>query len=93
MPPLDHIDTAERIVRLETKLDFLITQIEKLPPSPTCLAKHKELEDKIELSSKEASKRITTLEAWRNKAVGAMLIINILVVVAMEKILNFFGTK
>jgi hypothetical protein len=27
-------DIAERIVRLETKLDFLIAQIDKLPPSP-----------------------------------------------------------
>jgi hypothetical protein len=82
MPPLDHIDTAERIVRLETKLDFLIAQLEKLPPSPVCFAKHAEIDN-----------RITTLEAWRNKAIGAMLIINIVVVVAMEKILGFFGTK
>lgn len=69
------IDTAERIVRLETKIDFLIGQIDKLPPSPACLAKHKELED-----------RIDTIELWRNRMIGAFLVLNIILVAIMDKI-------
>lgn len=79
MPPNDPVDIAERIVRLETKLDFLISQLEKLPPSPVCLAKHKELEE-----------RFDELEKWRNRAVGVMLVINVMVVIFMDKIRNFF---
>ncbi len=77
MPPSD-IDIAERIVRLETKLDFLISQMDRLPPSPICLVKHKELED-----------RLDSMETWRNRAIGVFLILNILFVIALEKIRAF----
>ncbi len=77
MPPSD-IDIAERIVRLETKLDFLISQMDRLPPSPVCLAKHRELED-----------RLDSMETWRNRAIGVFLILNILFVIALEKIRAF----
>jgi hypothetical protein len=67
--------TAERIVRLETKLDFIIDKIDRLPPSPACVSKHKELDD-----------RLDAMETWRNRMVGAILVINILVVILMDKI-------
>jgi hypothetical protein len=67
--------TAERIVRLETKLDFIIDKIDRLPPSPICTAKHKELDD-----------RLDAIETWRNRAMGAVLVVNILFVLFMEKI-------
>jgi hypothetical protein len=73
------VDTASRIVRLETKLDFIIEKIDRLPPSPVCIAKHKELED-----------RLDAMETWRNRMVGAILVINILVVILMDKIRAFF---
>jgi hypothetical protein len=73
------IDTAQRIVRLETKLDFLIDRIDKLPPSPVCLAKHRELED-----------RLDDMDKWRNRVVGVVLMFNIVIVVFMDKIRNFF---
>lgn len=76
------IDTASRIVRLETKLDFIIAQMQSLPPSPTCVAHHA-----------EANRRLNSLEAWRNRAVGVMLVVNIVLVVAVEKIFNFLGGK
>jgi hypothetical protein len=80
MPPSE-VDTASRIVRLETKLDFIIERIDRLPPSPICIAKHEELD-----------KRLDAMETWRNRMIGAMLIINILVVVLMDKIRAvFFG--
>lgn len=75
MPPDNDIAIAERIVRLETKLDFLISQMEKLPPSPTCVANH---------ASHEL--RITGLEAWRNKIIGVMLAANIVFILLIEKI-------
>ena len=73
------VDTASRIVRLETKLDFIIERIDRLPPSPICVGKHKELDD-----------RLDAMETWRNRMVGAMLVINILVVVLMDKIKALF---
>jgi hypothetical protein len=72
------IDIAERIVRLETKLDFIINQIEKLPPSPVCVAKHKELDEKF-----------VEMERWRNRAIGVLIALNILFVIATEKIRAF----
>lgn len=69
------IDTAERIVRLETKIDFLIGQIDKLPPSPVCVAKHKELEERLDM-----------MELWRNRMIGAFLVLNIILVAVMDKI-------
>ncbi len=80
MAPSD-IDTAERIVRLETKLDFIIDRMEKLPPSPICIAKHTELE-----------KRLDTIELWRNRMIGAFLVINVLVIAAMDKIKAFLSS-
>jgi hypothetical protein len=74
--------TAERIVRLETKLDFIIDKIDRLPPSPICTAKHKELDDRLDAFE-------TASIAWRNRIVGAVLIINIALVVAMDKIRAF----
>jgi len=74
MAPSD-VDTASRIVRLETKLDFIIERIDKLPPSPVCITKHKELEA-----------RLDDADRWRNRVVGAILVINILVVILIDKI-------
>lgn len=74
------VDTASRIVRLETKLDFIIERIDRLPPSPICSAKHKEIDDRLE-----------SMETWRNRAMGAILVINVLVVIFMEKIRSFFA--
>lgn len=79
MPPSE-IDTAERIVRLETKLDFIIDKMHSLPPSPVCLAKHKEFDDKID-----------AMESWRNRAIGALLLVNILFLLFIDKIKDVFA--
>jgi hypothetical protein len=79
MPPHE-IDLAERIVRLETKLDFLIAQMDRLPPSPTCIQKHSELEA-----------RLTSIEAWRNRAVGVVMVANIAINIFIDKIKKFFS--
>ena len=75
----DPLDVAERIVRLETKLDFLIAQIDRLPPSPVCIARHKEFDD-----------RFNALEAWRNRLIGIVMILNIAMVIFIDKIKGFF---
>ena len=82
MSPPD-VDTASRIVRLETKVDYIIERIDRLPPSPVCVAKHKEIEDRLDAFEANAI-------AWRNRVVGAILVINILVVILMDKIRAFF---
>jgi hypothetical protein len=79
MTPRDPIDIAERIVRLETKLDFIIAQIDKLPPSPACVAKHNEFDARFE-----------ALEAWRNRAIGVFMVTNILFILFLDKIKGFF---
>lgn len=78
MAPNDSIDTAERLVRVETKIDFLIKQLENLPPSPTCLKKHEELEE-----------RTTALEKFVNRAVGAMVVLNVLITFFAYKLKGF----
>jgi hypothetical protein len=70
---------AERIVRVETKLDFLISQMDRPPPSPVCVTKHREHDD-----------RITALESWRNRAIGVVMVINILLVIFIDKVKQFF---
>jgi hypothetical protein len=80
MPPHDALDIAERIVRLETKLDFLIAQMDKLPPSPICIHKHLDFDA-----------RMTSMEAWRNRAIGVVMILNIALVVFLDKIKGFFA--
>ena len=75
MPPNDPIDTAERLVRLETKLDFIIKSMENLPPSPACLKKQEDIED-----------RMTAMEKFVNRAVGALIAVNILITVFAYKI-------
>ena len=70
---------AERIVRLETKLDFLISQMDRLPPSPVCVAKHHDYDD-----------RLAAIESWRNRAIGVVMILNILLVVFIDKVKQFF---
>jgi len=69
------IDMAERVVRLETKIDFIIDRMEKLPPSPICIAKHNELDE-----------RLDTIELWRNRMIGAFLVLNIILAAVMDKI-------
>jgi hypothetical protein len=73
---------GERIVRLETKIDFIIAQMSSLPPSPVCVTHHNDF-----------AKRISALEAWRNKAIGALMIITIVANLIIEKALTFFGIK
>lgn len=68
MPPNDPIDTAERLVRVETKLDFLIESLKK----------HEELDG-----------RIMSLEKFVNKAIGAMVALNILIAVFAYKLKGF----
>ncbi len=75
MPEID-----ERIVRVETKLDFIISAMEKLPPSPVCVAKHTEYE-----------KKFTDIESWRNRAVGAFLVLNLILVFFVDKIKAMFS--
>lgn len=71
----DKIITAERLTRLETKLDILISQIEKLPPSPVCVANHR-----------DHDKRLTSLEGWRNKAIGVLMAANIFFILIIDKL-------
>lgn len=78
MAPESDIITAERLTRLETKLDILIDQMKNLPPSPVCVANHKEHDT-----------RLTSLEAWRNKAIGVMVAANILFILVIDKIKNW----
>ena len=78
MAPSD-IDTAERIVRLETKLDFLIDRLDKLPPSPVCVAKHVEFDG-----------RLDDVDKLKNRFIGIMLVANILFVLFVDKIKTFF---
>lgn len=78
MPPTE-LDIAERIVRLETKLDFLIAQMDKLPPSPVCVHKHIEFEA-----------RFNSLDAWRNRIMGGILLFNIVIVIFLDKFKQIF---
>lgn len=66
---------AERVVRVETKIDFIIDRMNHLPPSPACIAKHKELDDRLDM-----------METWRNRMIGAFLVLNILLVLVVDKI-------
>lgn len=70
----------ERIVRVETKLDFIIAQMEKLPPSPTCVLKHAEYDEKFD-----------EMASWRNRIVGAFLVINLGLVFFVDKIKALFN--
>jgi hypothetical protein len=86
-------DMAERMVRVETKLDFLIGQIDRLPPSPACVVKHKEIDEKHEgiwTRLDQVDKRFSGLEKWQNRVIGGFLALNIVLVLAMEKIRMFF---
>lgn len=78
MPPNDLIETAERLVRLETKLDFILKALNDLPPSPTCLKNHEALDD-----------RMTSMEKFVNRAVGALIAVNILITVFAYKLKGF----
>ena len=78
MPPNDTIDTAERLVRLETKLDFLIKSMENLPPSPVCLRKHEELEE-----------RVTAMEKFVNRVIGIAIAANIILTIFAYKLKGF----
>lgn len=78
MPPSE-IDIAERIVRLETKLDYLISAMDKLPPPPTCVSKHIEFEA-----------RFMSIESWRNRVIGGVLVLNVAIIIFMDKIKSFF---
>lgn len=75
MAPESDIMIEGRLVRLETKLDILIQQIDRLPPSPICIANHKDHEV-----------RISSMEAWRNKAIGVLLAANIILALVIDKI-------
>jgi hypothetical protein len=73
------LDTAERLVRLETKLDFLIGSMDKLPPSPVCVTKHI-----------EHDARLTALENLKHKALGALVVVNILITIFLDKLKGLF---
>ena len=88
-PPSGDILIAERIVRLETKLDFLIAQIDRLPPSPVCVVEHKTLHVRIDDTHAKLEERITLLEGWRNKALGVLLAVNIVIAAALTKFMNW----
>lgn len=78
MPPNDPIDTAERLVRIETKLEFLIKSMENLPPSPVCLRKHEELEE-----------RVSSMEKFVNRVIGIAIAANIMITVLAYKLKGF----
>ena len=70
----------ERIARVETKIDFIIGSMKDLPPSPTCIKKHVEYEAKFD-----------AIESWRNKMIGAFLILNVVLIIFIDKIKAFFS--
>lgn len=69
------LDTAERLVRLETKLDILIKSLENPNPGPQFIAKFDSLE-----------KRLNTLERWHNMTIGALVVLNLIVTFMADKI-------
>lgn len=93
VPPEKLEGTLERIVRLETKLDFLIAQLDRLPPSPACVSNHAEVNARLKSVEEEVDNRLTSLEAWRNRAVGAVMIIVVVFNLLTEKILSLLGLK
>lgn len=72
-------EISERMVRVETKLDFVISRMETLPPSPLCIAKHKEIDLRFE-----------AIEKWQNRLAGAFLALNLVFILAIEKVKRFF---
>lgn len=90
MPPENDTAVAERIVRLETKFDFLIEQMHRLPPSPTCIINHRAHDERMTKIEEAHDARISSLETWRNRAIGALLILNLVLVFAMEKVRSLF---
>jgi hypothetical protein len=70
----DPLDIAERIVRLETKLDFLI---------------EKAVGERTEIKALEA--RLDSMEAWRNRAIGVFMVVNIVFILFLDKIKGFFA--
>jgi len=73
------LDTAERLVRVETKLDFVISRMETMPPSPTCLQKHTDFEE-----------RFTLLERWHNMTMGALVVANLVFIFFSDKLKGLF---
>jgi hypothetical protein len=70
----DPLDIAERIVRLETKLDYLIAN-----------------ETNERTSIRELEERIDSMEAWRNRAIGMFMVVNIVFILFLDKIKGFFA--
>jgi hypothetical protein len=70
----DPLDIAERIVRLETKLDYLIANVTN-----------------ERTSIRELEERIDSMEAWRNRAIGMFMVVNIVFILFLDKIKGFFA--
>ena len=47
--------------------------------SPVCIARHKEFDE-----------RFNAIEAWRNRLIGIVMILNIAMVIFLDKIKGFF---
>jgi len=69
----DPLDIAERIVRLETKLDYLIANVTN-----------------ERTSIRELEERIDSMEAWRNRAIGVFMVVNIVFILFLDKIKGVF---
>lgn len=84
---VDETSTLERMARVETKVDFIIARLDTLPPSPVCVLRHQEIEAMVH----DVSERVANIESLRNKVIGAGLVLNVALIVFMDKIKKFFG--
>lgn len=79
MPTTDPIDQAERLVRVETKLDFVIEFLKDIPISPAAVKVHEDF-----------NRRIAAIEKWQNKVLGAIVAVNVFILLFTDKIKGIF---
>lgn len=84
---VDETSTLERMARVETKVDFIIARLDTLPPSPACVLHHQELETMLH----DVEERISSIESLRNKVIGGALVLNVALIIFMDKIKKLLG--
>jgi hypothetical protein len=76
---------SDRLIVLETKVDYIIENMSTLPPSKKCEAYHEKNDEKLKNLEDNVETKFKEYDRYQNRFIGGFIVLNIVFTLFLEK--------